>query len=87
MPASGIDLDGAGMGAADGDRHAADAHRQRIGAERAAVERLDRHALVEPEMAQAAGIAVAERAQSIGGDARAVTDLELVEGNRVVICD
>ena len=42
--------------AADGDRHPADADRERIAAERAAVQRLDLDALVKAEMAQAVGL-------------------------------
>ena len=71
------------MGAADRDGHPADPHRQRIAAERAAMERLDRDALVEAEVAQAAAHRRRRaRAQSIAAIRARRPSFEVVEGGR-----
>ncbi len=77
--ASVDDFDRPGLGPADRDRHPADAHRQRIAAERAEVQRLDRDAFVEAELAQAAGLAFAERCPVDRRNPRARAQLQLVE--------
>ena len=77
---SGMTLDRAGMPAADGDGHAADADRDRIAAERTEVQRLDGDALIEAEMPQAAGLALVERRPSRSTATRAcVPTCKLVE--------
>ena len=90
MPQSAIDADGAGMGAADRDGHPADPDRERIAAERAEVERLDRDAFVEAEVAQAAGLACRSSERPVDRrDARAAcrSRSSSREGRRRVICD
>ena len=73
------------MGAADGDGHPADPDRERIAPERAEVQRLDRNALVEAEVAQATGLAFLERGPVDRRDSRAGAELQLVErGDRAV---
>ena len=52
------------MGAANGDGHPPDSHRKRIASERAEVQRLDGHALIEAEVAEAASLS-ASKLQSI----------------------
>ena len=81
------DADGAGVRAADGDGHPADADRERIAAERAEMKRLDRDTLVETEVAQAAGFAFLERGPIDRRDVRAGADRQIVQGCRHRHCD
>jgi hypothetical protein len=67
------------VGAANGDRHAADLHRQRIAPERAGVERLDHHVRIEAELAQAAASWVPSSAQSIAAIRPRSAKLKLVK--------
>ena len=67
------------MGTTDRDRHPPDADRKRIGTERAAMEWLDRNALVEAEVTQAAGVAVTKARPIDRRYPRAVADLQLIQ--------
>ena len=76
------DAHGAGVGAADRDGHPPDPDGQRILAERPKVERLDRDAFVEPEMAQAAGFGFTERGPVDGRNFGTRANLQLVEASQ-----
>jgi hypothetical protein len=69
------DANGDGMLAPNGDRHAADANRNRVAAEWAEVKRLNRHAFVKAEMLKAASLAFVESVPINRGDARLRSDL------------
>ena len=71
------------MGAANGDRHSTDAHRQRIAPKRAGMKRFDGHAFVEAKLAKAAGIAGIEQRPVDRGDARRDTGDELIKGQGI----
>ena len=68
------------MRATDGNGHSPDSHRKRITAERALVKWLHRHALVEPEVLEADRFAGVQSRPINALDARAATDLELIQG-------
>ena len=67
------------MPAPDRDGHPADPDRDRIAAERAEVQRFDRDAFVETEMAQAAGFGLVEDRPVDAEDTRLGSDGERVE--------
>ena len=70
------------MPAPDRHGHSADTDRDRVAAEGAEVQRLDRNALIEAEIFQAAGFAVVERVPVDLRNERLRPKLKLVETNR-----
>ena len=82
------------MIAANRHRHPPNAHRQRITSEGTQVQRLHRDTLVEPEMPEAADLALVEQVPFHGSDPAATADrklvkrkLELAGGGRNRHCD
>jgi hypothetical protein len=75
-------MHGAGVGAANGDGHAADSDGQRVAAEGAEVKRFYGHAFVETELAKAAGRSLFKRRPVDGFDVRAPAELERIERDR-----
>jgi hypothetical protein len=63
------------MRAANGDGHPSDSHRQGIATDRALMERLNDHALIEPEVLEAAGFTILQRSPVDPLDPRAAADL------------
>ena len=68
------------MRATDGNGHPPHSYRKRITAEWALVKRLHRNALVEPEVLEADRFAGVQSRPVDALDARAATDLELIQG-------
>jgi hypothetical protein len=75
-------MNGAGVGAADGDGHPAYADGERVAAERTEMHGLNRHALVEAELAQAAGLSFFQRRPIDRVDPRTPAELERIERER-----